>query len=90
MISGWWLFLAFLIGVYAGVTLMAALIVSSHRPVQADPQQLADDPRMSAIVAEWLSDKPGADPNRERTARKRSATSHRDADPLENQANFQW
>ena len=80
----------FVIGAYVGLTLLAALIVSSDEPEQTDAPQLADDPRMALIAAEWRSENPTERPNRERTGGKRSATPRRKPEELENQADFQW
>ena len=56
MISGGWLILVFSIGVYVGITLLAALIVSSREPEQTDAEQLADDPTLALIAAAWRAD----------------------------------
>ena len=63
LISGGWLILVFTIGVYMGITLLAALIVSSHEPERTDAEQLADDPILALIAAAWISDEPAAHAN---------------------------
>ena len=90
MISVWWLILVFVIGAYAGITLMAALFVSLREPARADTWQLADDPQTSAMAAARRPDDAIAPSNRERPGRKRSASKRHSPDPLEQQANFQW
>jgi hypothetical protein len=56
LISGGWLILAFAIGIYVGITLLAALVVSSREPEQTDAEQLRDDPIMALIAAAWRAD----------------------------------
>lgn len=56
LISGGWLILAFGIGVYVGITLLAALVVSSREPERTDAEQLADDPIVALIAAAWRPD----------------------------------
>ena len=56
LISGGWLILAFAIGIYAGITLLAALVISSREPERTDAEQLGDDPIMALIAAAWRPD----------------------------------
>jgi hypothetical protein len=90
MISGWWLLLVFLVGAYAGITLLAALMVSSHEPAQTDAELLGDDPALARIAAQWRAGQSLARPNHRRTSRNKSETLLDAPDPLEKQADFQW
>ena len=56
LISGGWLILAFGIGIYVGITLLAALVVSSREPEHTDAEQLSDDPIVALIAAAWRPD----------------------------------
>lgn len=64
MESGGWLILAFALGTYTGIMLLAALVVSSREPAQTDAEQLADDPTLALIAAAWREDM-AAHPNAE-------------------------
>jgi hypothetical protein len=88
-VSIWWLLLVFLVGAYAGITLLAALMVSSHEPAQTDAEQLGDDPILARIAAQWRSGEKIRS-NHRRTSRKRSEAPLDTPDPLEKQADFQW
>ena len=89
-VSIWWLLLVFLVGAYAGITLLAALMVSSHEPAQTDAEQLGDDPILARIAAQWRGYEPAGRPNHRRTSRKRSDAPVDTPDRLEKQADFQW
>ena len=89
-VSIWWLLLVFVVGAYAGITLLAALMVSSHEPAQTDAEQLGDDPILARIAAQWRAGQSLARPNHRRTSRKRSEASVANPEPLEKQADFQW
>jgi hypothetical protein len=88
MISAWWLILVFVLGAYAGITLMATLFVSSRQPAGLDSWLFAEDSQ--SFAATWRSDDAMAPSSRERPGRKRGAAKRNSPDPLENQANFQW
>jgi hypothetical protein len=90
MISGWWLLLVFLVGAYAGITLLAALMVSSHEPAQTDADQLRDDPVLARIAAQWRGYEPVGRPNHRRTNRKRGEAPRETPQQPEKQADFQW
>lgn len=62
MESGGWLILMFALGTYAGIMLLAALVVSSREPAQTDAEHVSKD-ALALIDAEWFSDEPMARPN---------------------------
>ena len=69
MESGGWFILAFALGTYVGIMLLAALVVSSREP-KTDAHQLANDPALALIDPEWFSDAPVAHPNPGRAGRE--------------------
>ena len=89
MISGWWLVLAFAIGVYVGITMMAAMFVASRDPVEAVRGPLGDDPRPSTLQAAWSLDELGSLGTGEGPDRKRSATRRHRSDQPDPQKTLQ-
>ena len=63
LISAWWLVLVFAAGAYIGITLLSALIVSSHESAETDAGQLGDDPTLARIAAEWRAEEAAIRPH---------------------------
>jgi hypothetical protein len=90
MISAWWVIPIFVIGAYAGITLIAVMNVASYRIPHSDEPQRTEDSPLSVMAAALSADQETVRPNRERRSRKRSEPKRHRPDPVENQAQFQW
>ncbi len=90
-ISGWWLIPAFVVGAYAGVSLMAAMYVAGRERERSDLLPEPTEPQLAALRAVWATaGQELADPGTTGARKQRAPRRTRRAEPVEVQTNFQW
>ena len=81
----------FVLGAYAGISLMAMLAVTGREPPLEDAlNQMGDLPLPQTAGAMRMTETPAPRPNREPRTRKRDEPRRRMPDPVEQQGNLQW
>jgi hypothetical protein len=90
-ISGWWLIPAFVVGAYAGVSLMAAMYVAGRERERSDLLPEPAEPQLGAMRGAWatteqdLADPGIRAPRKQRTPRRSART-----EPVGEQTAFRW
>ena len=88
--TGMWIVLAFAIGAYAGITLMAMMKIASREAPLPDGLSVTEGPRSMAVAAATAPVDAAVRPKRERRSVNSAGSRRREPEILEQQAQFHW